>query len=82
MEAKGEISVKPELYLAIRDFNPKDLEPAITNHKIKPLSFRVGEILIVTLTLNEQGWFEGYRHNDPDRICGVSHKSMIRKILF
>ena len=70
------------MFLAVRNFNPIDDEPIFSSQNIRFLSFRVGEIINVTLTINEYGWFEGYRHNDPDRLCGISHKSMIRRILF
>ena len=74
--------VKNEMYLAIRDFNHMEDEPPITDDNVNFLSFREGEIIIVTHEMNEYGWFEGYRHNDPGRVCGLSHKSMIRRILF
>ena len=82
LEKAGEVSVKNEMYLGIRDFNLKEEEVAITEDNVRFLSFRVGEIILVTHEMNEYGWFEGYRHNDPERICGVCHKSMIRRILF
>ena len=70
------------MYLATKDFNSDEKEPSVTGDNIKLLSFRIGEILLVTLQPNSYGWFEGYRHNDPDRVCGLAHKNAIRRILF
>ena len=70
------------MYLAIRDFNVEEREPTFTSEDIRLLSFKVGDIILVTLTINSNGWFEGYRHSDSDRLCGIAHKSMIRRILY
>lgn len=78
----GEVPIAKELYVAIKDFNPDDNEPRLTKDEIKLLSFRIGEILIATLLPNSSEWFEGYRHNDSDCICGIAPKSAVRKILF
>lgn len=78
----GEVPIQKELYLAIKDFNWEDKEPRLTKDEIRLLSFRRGEILITTLSPNSSGWFEAYRHNDPDCICGIAHKNAVRKILF
>lgn len=78
----GEIPIVKELFVAIKDFNMAESEPRLTKDEIRLLSFRIGEILIVTLPPNKSGWFEAYRHNDPDCICGIAHKDVIKKIHF
>lgn len=82
MLKSGEVSILPALYLAIRDFNGDGKEPVLGQQKIKLLSFRVGEILLLTLEPNRGGWFEGYRGSDPDRVCGIAHQSCIKRVNF
>jgi len=43
---------------------------------------REGELILMTIAPNKSGWFEGYRANDPDRLCGIAHKSFLKKINF
>lgn len=78
----GEVSIIQELYLATRDFNPHEKELPVTKNMIQILSFRAGELILMTLEPNKGGWFEGYRHNDPERICGISHINALKKINF
>eukprot|EP00347_Sterkiella_histriomuscorum_P007593 403348324 len=78
----GNVPIVNELYLAVKDFNPEDTEPLITQEGIKLLNFRSGEILQMTLQTNQGGWFEGYRTNDPDCLCGLTHISAVKKINF
>ena len=52
------------------------------NNKIKILNFRAGELILITVEPNKQGWFEGYRHNDPQKLCGIAHISTLKKINF
>jgi hypothetical protein len=78
----GEAPVLPELYLAIKDFNPDDTEPTLTKEHVNIMSFKIGEIIILTAPPNKAGWFEGYRSTDPDRICGIAHKNAVKKIHF
>ncbi|CDW81031.1 UNKNOWN [Stylonychia lemnae] len=82
MIENGEAPIIPELYLAIKDFNPEDQEPLIANEGVKLLNFRAGEIVQLTLQPGKGGWFEGYRTNDPDCICGIAHISTVKKINF
>lgn len=49
--------------MATKDFNIEEKAPM--NNKIKILNFRAGELILITVEPNKQGWFEGYRHNDP-----------------
>lgn len=46
------------------------------------MSFRVGELVLMTISPNKAGWFEGYRANDKDRICGICHKNAVKRIHF
>ena len=81
---KGKVPALNCLYVAIKDFNPEDKEVATdTKHPaIKILSFRTGELVLITKEPNRGGWFEGYRHNDPERLCGISHISTLNKVNF
>ena len=72
----------PGLYLAIKNFNPDVKEPLVGSENIRLLGFRAGEIVMMTLVVNKGGWFEGYRANDPDRLCGLAHISCFKKINF
>jgi hypothetical protein len=78
----GEAPIIHDIYLATKDFNPDDKEPLLTNEYVKILSFRAGELILMTIEPNKGGWFEGYRHNDPERICGIAHKSALKRINF
>lgn len=78
----GEIPVVNQIYLAIKDFNPNDIDPTLTKEHVNLLSFKTGELLLVTLAPNKAGWFEGYRANDPDCVCGIAHKDAIKKLHF
>lgn len=78
----GEVPIANELYLATKNYNPDIKEPTISSENIRLLGYRAGEIVIVTLTPNRGGWLEGYRANDPDRLCGLAHSSSFRKINF
>jgi hypothetical protein len=49
---------------------------------IKILSYRAGELILMTLSPNKGGWFEGYRFNDPEKLCGISHISTLKKVNF
>jgi len=66
----------------IRDFNPEDRERSLDEQGIRLLAFRTGELILMTLCPNKGGWFEGYRHNDPERMCGIAHVSSLKKINF
>jgi hypothetical protein len=46
------------------------------------LGYRAGELILMTLPPNKGGWFEGYRFNDPERLCGLGHISSLKKLLF
>lgn len=61
---EGPVPVLPELYLAMKDFNP-DLKERGTHLASLLLGFRTGELILMTVKPNRGGWFEGYRHNDP-----------------
>jgi hypothetical protein len=37
------------MYLATKDFNNDDKEPLVSGDNLKFLSFRIGEIILVTL---------------------------------
>lgn len=66
--------------MAIRDFNPDDREVTTEGKPrgaVRVLSFRTGELVLMTVEPNKGGWFEGYRHNDPERLCGISHISAV-----
>lgn len=78
----GEVPITQALYIAIRDFNPDGKEPPLGPNKIRFLTFRTGELLLLTLEPNKGGWFEGYRASDPDRVCGLSYQACIKKINF
>ncbi|CDW84035.1 UNKNOWN [Stylonychia lemnae] len=79
---EGEIGILHEIFLVTKDFNPEEKEPLLTSEKVRVLSLRVGELLFMTIAPNKGGWFEGYRANDPDRLCGIAHKSFLKKINF
>ena len=78
----GEVPILEEIYLALRDFNPRDNEPPLNEDQVILISFQVGELIFMTLPPNKNGWFEGYRANDPDRMCAISHISALKKINF
>ena len=78
----GEVPIIPELYLAIKNFNPDIKEPPLGTENIRVLGFRAGEIVMMTIATNRGGWFEGYRANDPDHLCGLAHISCFKKINF
>lgn len=78
----GEAPIFDEIFLVIKDFNPDDKEPLISQEKVRILSLREGELLFMTILPNKGGWFEGYRANDPDRLCGLGHNSFLKKINF
>lgn len=78
----GEIPIRHEFYVAIKDFNADDTEQPISRDRVRILAFRTGELILMTIEPNKAGWFEGYRHNDPERLCGISHKSFLKKINF
>jgi hypothetical protein len=78
----GEVNIIHEIYLAIKDFNPLDQEVPISKEQVLLLSYKIGELVLITLSPNKGGWFEGYRANDPDRICGIAHISSLKKINF
>lgn len=78
----GDADIVHELYLGVKDFNPEDDEQLIAQNGIKILNFRAGEIIQMTIAPNSAGWFEGYRINDPDCVCGISHISSVKKINF
>jgi len=78
----GEAQVKPILYVAVRDFNVEGTEPAVTKEKIRFLSFRAGDLIIVTLEANRQGWFEGYRGGDAEKICGLAPVQTVKQVKF
>lgn len=81
---RGIVPVLHELYLAIQDFNPDDKERSHEdkNGGVKILSYRTGELVLLTMAPNKGGWFEGYRFNDPDRLCGLGHLSTLKKVNF
>ena len=72
----------PEIFIVIKDFNPDGKEPLLTSEKVRILSLREGELVLMTIAPNKSGWFEGYRANDPDRLCGIAHKTFLKKINF
>ena len=81
MHAPGFVPIQSDLYLAIRDFNPEDREKPI-DRGVRFLAFRAGELVLITLGPNKAGWFEGYRFNDPERQCGLSNISALKKVNF
>lgn len=44
------------------------------------MSFRIDDMIIITLQANEHGWFEGYRARDSTRCLGVSHIDFIKPL--
>ena len=44
--------------------------------------YRAGELIVMTIAPNKGGWFEGYRTNDMNRICGISQLSTVKKVNF
>ena len=78
----GKVHIKHDLYLAIKNFNPDNKDPQPPKDQAQFLSFRAGEMILMTMEPNNGGWFEGYRHNDPQRLCGIAHKSTVKKINF
>lgn len=82
----GLVPVLPQIFVGIKDFNPEDREKSLgdlnSGQNLRILAFRAGELILMTLPPNKGGWFEGYRFNDPDRICGLGHISSLKKVLF
>ena len=70
------------MYLAIKDFNPDCKEPALSKDHLQLMNFRVGELILMTIPPNKAGWFEGYRANDSERVCGIAHKNAVKQIHF
>jgi hypothetical protein len=64
----------------VKDFNPDNEEIPVESVRI--LSFRPGELVLVTMPANKHGWFEGFRANDPENICGIAHISSVKKVNF
>ena len=64
----GEVQPIGEIFVAIKDFNPEDRErPLDSTGCVRVLGYRAGELILMTITPNKGGWFEGYRFNDPER---------------
>lgn len=84
--AAGLTPILHELFVAILDFNPDDRERPLDEKKggagVRILAYRTGELIIMTLSPNKGGWFEGYRFNDPERLCGLGHISTLKKVNF
>jgi len=78
----GPVNIIHELYLATRDFNVSGSEQSIEDERIKVLSFKIGDIILMTVKPNQKGWFEGYRASDPLKLCGISHTNCIKRIHF
>ena len=78
----GPVPIMHEIYYAIRDFNPEDKEKSQDDKGFKILAYRTGELILMTIKPNRGGWFEGYRFNDPERLCGLGHMSTLKKINF
>jgi hypothetical protein len=74
--------VLPDIFVATKDFNPEDRERPLDKNGLRVLGYRAGELILMTLPPNKGGWFEGYRFNDPERLCGLGHISSLKKILF
>jgi hypothetical protein len=74
--------VLSDIFVAIKDFNPEDREKPFENSGVRPLGYRAGELILVTIPPNKGGWFEGYRFNDTERLCGLGHISSLKKLLF
>ncbi len=70
------------MHIAIKDFNKDSKESSVTMEFIRILSYEAGDIIFMTKKPNRSGWFEGYRSNDPNRMCGISHVGSIKKINF
>lgn len=71
------------LAIATKDFNSKnqDTEKGIQNQYDEYLSFVTEDIIIITLSKNKNGWFEGYRARDNSCKLGLSHIDFV-KVLF
>ena len=82
VQLAGIIPVIEEMYVGVRNFNPNNKEPPLSRNLINILSFKQGNIILITIMPNKNGWFEGYRANDPTRTCGIAHKSSIKIINF
>jgi hypothetical protein len=74
--------VLSDIFVAIKDFNPEDREKPFDISGVRPLAHRAGELILMTIPPNKGGWFEGYRFNDPERLCGLGHISSLKKLLF
>eukprot|EP00347_Sterkiella_histriomuscorum_P012684 403367623 len=78
----GEIAILSEMYLVVKSFNPDNREPLLSNDKVRILSLREGDLVLMTVLPNKSGWFEGYKATDSDRLCGIGHKNFLKKINF
>ena len=79
----GNVDVLTDIFVATKDFNPEDREkPLEQSGGVRALGYRAGELILMTIPPNKGGWFEGYRFNDPERLCGLGHISTLKKILF
>ena len=79
----GEPQPLGDIFVAIKDFNPEDREkPLESAGNVRILGYRAGELILMTIPPNKGGWFEGYRFNDPSRLCGLGHISSLKKLLF
>ena len=74
MFSSKEVSVV-SLGYALVDFNPKEKEKTFTEDKIRFISFRKGDIFLVTIRPNRFGWFEAYRAGDPTNTLGICHQN-------
>ena len=78
----GEVPIHEEIYISTKHFNDDGNEQIPFGDAFKLLSFKAGDLIMMTVSPNRWGWFEGYRANDPETVCGVSHKSLLKRINF
>lgn len=76
----GEIPIINDIYLVVKDFNSDSNKMSVIFDGVKMLSYFVGELVLITLAPNRDGWFEGYRANDPQKLCGIGHIKTLKKI--
>jgi hypothetical protein len=69
--------------VASKDFNIEEEEPPIgEKDQIFVLSFEAGDLIIITKEANAHGWLEGYVHNDPECLAGVTHTNFCKLLRF